>query len=310
VLRQAPRRRLWQANAEVAVALLRWLFVASLTGSLLACGSDPVNEPDPGPDKPLPAQCDDGPNYYDETLPKQTVGALGARLLADGVEPAEDVLVFLCGVDVCSQPAFSDESGDVSVAFRTPVTKPAFKYGDGFEYVELALLIDEAEGGRELGELYLPRLPETGAPIAPGQRSESNGVAIELAENASTDLEELLPPYDTPNGRAFRAVEVPLDELPEGIDQGAGLELVFGLAPLGATLCPAAELELPNSAGWAPGTRVEFLLEGFGVTELQFWAPYGEWAVFASGEVSASGEKLVTVGEGLPLISNVGVRRL
>jgi hypothetical protein len=292
------------------MALLRALFVGTIVQATLACGSDPVREPAPGPDEPLPSMCDEGPNYYDETLPKQEVGALGARLLADGVEPAGDVLVFLCGVDVCSQPAFSDESGEVSVAFRTPVTKPAFKYGDGLEYAELALLIDDAESGRELGDLYLPRLPEAGSPIAPGRRSESNGVAIELAENTTTDLEDLLPPYDTPDGRAFRAVEIPLDQLPVGIDRGQELELVFGLAPLGAALCPAARLELPNSAGWAPGTEVEFLLEGFGVTDLQFWAPYGEWAVFASGEVDASGEKLVTSGDGLPLISNVGVRRL
>jgi hypothetical protein len=291
------------------MALLRALVLAATVGTALACGSDPVQSPDPDPQDPLPVTCDEGPNYYDESLPKQDVGALGARLLADGVEPAADVLVFLCGVDVCSQPVFSDESGNVSIAFGTPVTKPAFKYGDGFEYATLALLIEDAEAGRELGELYLPRLPEAGSPIAAGQRSESNGVSIELAAGATTDLLDLLPPYDTPNGRAFRAVELPLDELPEGFDHGAGLELAFGLAPLGATLCPAAELELPNLAGWAPGTEVEFLLEGFGVTDLQFWAPYGEWAVFATGEVDESGEHLVTVGAGLPLISNVGVRR-
>jgi len=118
-----------------------------------------------------------------------------------------------------------------------------------------------------------------------------------------------LPPYDTEDGQAFRAVEFPIDRVPAEVDHGHALELVFALAPLGATLCPPARLELPNSAGWAPGTAVEFLLEGFGVTDLQFWAPYADWAVFATGEVDASGEKLVTLSDGLPLISNVGVRR-
>jgi hypothetical protein len=92
------------------------------------------------------------------------------------------------------------------------------------------------------------------------------------------------------------------------LDRGTGLELVFTLAPLDMTFCPGAELQLPNTPGWAPGTEVELLLQGLDI-DRQPWAPYGEWAVFATGEVEAEGERIVTTEGTLPILSNVGVRR-
>jgi hypothetical protein len=291
------------------MARLHQCFACFVALFVSACGSDPVREPEPEPEEPLPAVCDEGPNYADDTLPAKDVGTVSARLVSDGGEPAADVLVTVCGVDVCSRPEHSDAEGDVAVSFTTPVKKAAFKYGDGLVYAEFALPLEDVADGIELGELHLPRFPATGSPIVPGRRSESNGVSIELADNASTDVDELLPPFDTAEASAFRAVEMPLERLPAAVDNGHELELVFALAPLGAALCPPAALELPNLRGWAPGTAVEFLLEGFGVTDLQFWAPYADWAVFATGEVTADGERIATIGDGLPLISNVGVRR-
>ena len=88
---------------------------------------------------------------------------------------------------------------------------------------------------------------------------------------------------------------------------------MFTLAPLGGKLCPPAALELPNTAGWAAGTSVEFLLQGLDpglVAGAQGFAPYGEWQPFATGEVDATGERLVVTDGGLPVISSVGVRRL
>lgn len=283
------------------------LGIVALLG--VACGSDPVREPPPDDADTLPAMCEDGPNYFDEALVKEEIGTVSARLLTAEGEPEPNVQVTVCGVDACSRPERSTVSGAVSVTFQTPVTKAAFKYGDGLEHVELAIPVSGAEDGVDLGDLHVFSLPETGSPIAAGKRSESNGVALSLADNATTDVDELLSPYDSPETSAFRAVEIPVADLPEGVEQGQGLELVFGLAPIGASLCPAATLELPNTLGWDPGTAVEFLLEGFGVLDLQFWAPYAEWAVFASGEVDATGEHIVTTDGGLPLISNVGVRR-
>jgi hypothetical protein len=92
------------------------------------------------------------------------------------------------------------------------------------------------------------------------------------------------------------------------LDGGAGIELLYALAPVDMTFCPAATLSLPNSAGWAAGTEVEFLLQGLDI-DRQPWAPYGEWAVVATGEVDASGENVVTTGDGLRVLGSIGVRR-
>jgi hypothetical protein len=64
---------------------------------------------------------------------------------------------------------------------------------------------------------------------------------------------------------------------------------------------------LPNSAGWQPGTEVEFFLHGLDIEER--YAPYGGFAQFAEGEVAADGTSIVTTQGGLPLLSLVGVRR-
>jgi hypothetical protein len=217
----------------------------------------------------------------------------------------------VCGVDLCSDLRETDQDGAVAVHLPSPVTKPAFKFGDGLLHGELALLLPEAEDGLELGTLYLPALPAIGAPIEPGVPAESGGATLTLPEDGVMTLEAFAP-YDTPENQAFRAAELPPARFPDGLDHGAELERVFTLAPLGAELCPPAALSLPNTAGWEPGIEVEFLLQGFGVglTEGdQPFAPYGEWEPIGTGVVSEDGEILTVTEGGLPIISNVGVRR-
>ncbi len=279
-----------------------------LSFALGGCGSDPVRkQPTDGPHPPT---CEPGPSYADPSLAAVEIGTVTARLVDLEGAPAADVLVTVCGVDVCSPPALSNGNGDVAAGLSSALKKPAFKYGDGFEYGRFALLLDPDPDGVDLGTVSLPRLPALGATLGPGTAAASGGVTLELSSNGSVDVDPL-PPYDTPSGRAFRAAEFPITDLPGGLDHGAGLEVVFALAPVGATLCPAATLTLPNAAGWAPGTEVELLLEGLEVGQTegeQPWAPYGEWAVFSDGVVDGSGD-FITATDGLPLISNLGVRR-
>jgi hypothetical protein len=213
---------------------------------------------------------------------------------------------------VCSNLEHTDTDGVAVVNLRSAVTKPALKFGDGLAHAELAILLEDAEAGAVFPELTLPALPAEGAPIAACGTARSNGAELTLAPNATFTL-DILPPYDTADSRAFRAAELAPEQFPDGIDHGAGLERIFTLAPLGAVICPPAELRLPNVAGWEPGTRVEFLVQGFGVgleDGDQPFAPYGEWQSVATGVVDAHGETLRTTNGGLPIISNVGVRRL
>jgi hypothetical protein len=198
------------------------------------------------------------------------------------------------------------------VRLSDPVRKPAFKYGDGLVHAELALLLPESEEDLDLGTLHLPALPAVGSPIEPGVPAESGGATLTLPAGGVLTLDAFAP-YDSAENRAFRAAELPPELFPDGLDHGQELERVFALAPLGAELCPVATLSLPNAAGWDAGTEVEFLLQGFGVGLVegdQPFAPYGDWEPFATGVVSDDGATLDMTDGGLPIISNVGVRRL
>ena len=258
-----------------------------------------------------PATCDI-PSYADASIPSVRVGKVTITVHDTDGAPVVDTPVTVCGVDVCSSLEHTDTDGVAVVSLTSAVTKPALKFGDGLVHAELAVLLADATDGAAFPDLTLPALPADGAPIFACGTASSNGAALRLAPNATFTLDNF-PPYDTPESRAFRAAELPPDQFPDGVDHGAGLERIFTLAPLGAVICPPAELSLPNVAGWEPGTRVEFLVQGFGVGVEdgdQPFAPYGEWQSVAKGTVDASGETLRTTSGGLPIISNVGVRRL
>jgi len=279
--------------------------------ALAGCGSDPATPTPPVTTEPMPATCEKGPGYVDLSYPALEIGEISATVRTLDDEPAEEALVFVCGINVCTRPKFTDARGEVVVSVEYPTQKPAFKYGDAYTYGEVGVLFSGDEGGTDFGTVYLPRLPAVGAPITPGERAESGGVAITLAESGRMEL-DAFEPYDTEEGRALRAAELPREFWPEGLDHGAELELVFTLAPMGARLCPSAALELPNSDGWDPGTEVEFYLQGLdaGVDSgAQQFAPYGEWQLLGTGSVDESGERLVLESSGLPVVTNVGVRR-
>jgi hypothetical protein len=278
------------------------------TSVVLACGSEPSP---PAPTDDAPATCQAAPGYVDLDYPALTLAEVTVNVRTVDDTPAADALVEVCGIDVCTRPEYTDANGDVSVSVEAPTKKPALKYGDAFTYGEVAVLFPGDEGGTDFGTVYTPRLPATGARLVPGKRAESGGVALTLAANGRVELDPF-PPYDTEDGRGLRAAELPPELFPAGLAHGADLELVFTLAPMGAKLCPSAALELPNSAGWEPGTAVEFLLQGLDAgtdAGAQLFAPYGEWQPFGSGVVDESGERLLLSDGGLPMISNVGVRR-
>jgi len=287
------------------------------------CGSDPVNPPpddstpDGGDGSPdagdtAPALCAQGPGYIDDSFPALELGDVTTTVLTLDGKPAADVLVEVCGVNACTSPQQTDSAGEVAITVGTPTQKPAIKVGDAYTFGEYAVLFDGTKDGTDFGMMYAPALPSVGAPLAPGERAESNGVAVTLDAGGKLAIDRFAP-YDTEEGRAFRAAEFPRDKWPNGLDHGANLELVFLLAPEGGKLCPPATFELPNSRGWKPGTAVEFLLQGLdaGLAEgAQEFAPYGEWQPFATGKVDDTGERLVPDDGGLPVIANVGVRRL
>jgi hypothetical protein len=284
--------------------------VAIAAFALLAfgCGSDPAKS-DPGTE-PVPVECEDGPGYRDESVLPGHLGRVSAVVLdTDGAPVDEGLLVQVCGVNVGTNLCVNGEvgaNGAVNVATDFDFPKPAFKYGDGLLYGKLALLVPVPSDGVDLGTVHLPRLPATGAEVRAGATAESGGARLTLAAGARVEVDKLV--YRTAEDQAFRAAALRGELITPELDGGAGLELLFTLAPIDMAFCPHATLELPNSAGWEAGTPVEFLLQGLEI-DRQPWAPYGEWAVIATGEVSANGESVMTTDGGLPLLGSIGVRR-
>jgi len=247
--------------------------------------------------------CDET-DFEDESLPLISAGQVSVTLHDPSGAPIVGQPTYVCGAYVCGSPSWTDEEGSGGPSLDTPAIKPALKVGDSVAYPEVAILIDHPQKGLSFA-VTLPPFPSEGVPLVPGTTSASNGVVLTLADDATFDTTL------TVNGTLdpFRAVELPANRLPDGLDHGAGLERVFALEPLSTVLCPPAGLSLPNSAGWAPGTAVEFLVQGLGAVEQPF-APYGEWQSIGTGAVDDAGDNLVLTSGGLPVIFNVGVRRL
>lgn len=284
----------------------------------LACGSDPVNgtpasmtpssmpsTSSSAPDTTPPGEQCDTPDYEDETLPKISVGPVSVVLHDLDGAPIVGEPTFVCGAYVCGSPDKTVDDGSASPSLDIPAIKPALKVGDAVKYPELAILMDHPENGMNFPVITLPAFPSDGVELVPGSTVTSNGVALTLAGDTTFDTTL------TVNGTLdpFAAVELPADRIPDGLDHGAGLERVFALAPSATVLCPPAGLSLPNSAGWDPGTAVEFLIQGLGAVEQPF-APYGDWQSIGTGAVDDSGTTLVLTSGGLPIIYTVGVRRL
>jgi hypothetical protein len=289
---------------------------------LVACGSDPIDDgtTDDGSggtggsggsagtsscrDGPATSDvCSDGPGYVETTDPI-AIGSVSATIVDENGEPIADLAAFVCGTKICSLPVRTNAAGYVTIAFSDSIEKPAFKYGDGFEVGRFFPLLSEDAGDIALGTIGTPRLPLEGACLSPGTTAESGNVRLSLAPDA---MIELLPlDYPEPHQRTFRAAELPLSLAPSALYAGEGFGAIFALAPVGAVICPAATIDLPNTPLYGAGTEVEILVHGADVEEE--WAPYGLWRVVATGRVDETGERIETIDGGLPVISDVAVR--
>jgi hypothetical protein len=274
---------------------------------VVACGSDPLRQPDGGAcDEGLMGLdvCDPGPGYGETTTPI-SVTSVRATMVDENEAPLADVMVFICGTSACSMPAWSDSEGRVSIAYSEPMEKPAFKYGDGIEVGRFEALLAESTEEVDLGTVGTPRLPSPGVCLDAGATLESNGVRLSLAADARVDVKPIAVDYPEAD-RTFRAAELPIGLVPPSLVSAEPLDAIFALAPTGAVVCPPATLELPNSPGYDPGTEVDLLVHGTDIEEN--WAAYAGWTRVAIGRVNESGERIEMIDGGLPIISNVGVR--
>src|SRR4051812_22010664 len=121
------------------------LFAASGCGST----SDDVGQPDS-----TPAVCE-APGYHVDSEPID-VKQVRATLEVPSGDPAADLPVQVCGIDACLK-FNADVNGVLSVSPAQKMLEPAFKYGDGFDYAELAAPL--TANNQDLGKIIALPLP-------------------------------------------------------------------------------------------------------------------------------------------------------
>jgi hypothetical protein len=268
----------------------------------------PTTKPDaaPPPSDAAVAPACHGPGYAGSPT-KQQFSHLSATVVDVDGKPVSDVIAQACGTNICLNGTTAS-NGTVIIDDDVGMTKPAFKYGGGQAYVRFALPLSGSAVDVDLGnEVTFPFDPAAaGAPLVPGKAAVSNGVTLTV----SPDTVSITPDpfdFDTPDLKKFRAVEVPIGKAPGAVDTTLDFGMLVALTPSATVLCPAAALSVPNSPGWAAGSRVELFLHGIDVGEE--WAPYGGWAKVSGGAVSRDGMTIETDPDGgLPALSVVGIR--
>jgi hypothetical protein len=245
-------------------------------------------------------------------------GSVTAKIVDETGAPVAGQPVYICGLNICSNPGTSGANGSVSIATTLMEQKPAFKFGDSVAYAELAIHLtmattDFTMGGTQV--LATGKLSDKpGATLTPGGDATSGDVTISLPAGASVGINTLV--YDTPDKQKLRSVSIPLTNVGPVLDPvmvgdaGAGFALLYGVAPAETTICPAAKVKvaLPGSLGWAPGTAVEFWI--MTTDTAQTYAPYAGWAKMSDGVVSADGASVSTVdGQGFIFLENFAIRK-
>lgn len=281
---------------------------------LAACGSDKTtanpgaggdtsaaggaaSDGDSGGKQPVPS-CPKGGNPRGDAKPV-ALGTITGQLTDESGEPTSAGLVQVCGRDICIN-ARVGTNGKLSEQVDQTLDSPACKWGDGFDWVKLALPL--AAGDTDLGALTAVRLPSyaDAVPLAPGKSVSSGGVTLTLDPSAKVVVNSL--DYETEEQRGFRAAALTGAALTQ---LGQDFVVAFGLSPLETRICPSPALSLENAAGLAAGTELELYLLGLDVEES--WAPYGQWLKVGEGTVSEDGSRL-EFADGVPVLTAIGVK--
>jgi hypothetical protein len=237
-----------------------------------------------------------------------TTANVVAAVVDETGAPAGDVVTYVCGINLCSDPKKTDVGGKVSITSTLSFKGPAFRYGDGVTYAELAVPLtmtstDLTAGGAVLGTGKLSDKP--GEALTAGASATSGDVQIAVPAGAAIGIDTLV--YGTADQQKLRTVSIPLTNLGPVLAAAAlgsvpaGFALVYGVSPAETTFCPAVQVSvtLPhktttqaNDLGWAPGTAVEFWVTTIDVG--QTYAPYAGWAKMSDGTVSSDGATVTT----------------
>ena len=286
------------ALLSLGIAPLSLLLVLGCSSSQL--GTSDTNSAGGAP----PAAVCTAPGYATDSAPT-ALTEVDATISDPSGKALTALPVQVCGIDKCIN-GMSGKAGATAVKVNTSLTRPAFKYGDGFDYAELAVQLGK-EAKQDLGKIVALPLPAFADGAAfPKSGNVTNGdVTLSLAAGVTVVHDTLT--YEDDTDLVLRSVAIPVADSTQALDPSFNFELGYALAPLGTTFCPAAQLSLKNSLNWDPGTEVEIFIQGLDVAE--GWAPYGTWLQVAEGSVSADGSSIDSTSGGIPILSAVAVRR-
>ena len=246
----------------------------------------------------------EAPGYHSDATAVE-IDEVDAKLFDPSGMPVSDLLVQVCGLDVCVN-GMTNVAGKTSVAPGTTLLRPAFKYGDGFGFAKLAALLG-SDKVQDLGQLVALPLPGYAEGAAfPKSGAVTNGdVTLILAAGVKVNHDVLT--YTDDSELVFRSVSIPVADSGRALDPSWGFELGYSLAPVSTTFCPPAGLRVGNALVWPAGTEVEVFVQGLEVNEE--WAPYGSWVKVADASVSADGSAIETTSGGIPILSSIALRR-
>ncbi len=273
-------------------------------GTAGAGGGEPGNGGElasAGSDGSTPAVCKP-PGYHVDAEPT-AVGEIQA-VIHDPRGGAVPMLpIQICGTDQCTY-GMTSATGTVDVTPQTKLTLPAFKYGDGFDFAELAIQL--VKGKQNLGALVALPLPDyaDGATFPDSGEVTNGDLTLVIAAGTTIEFDHL---SYADSELVFRTVAIPVAESQKALDSSFGFELAYAAAPLGTTFCPPARLSLKNKPKWPAGTEVELFVQGVNADEA--WAPYGTWTQVAEGSVSRDGSHIDTTSGGITVLSSIAVRR-
>jgi hypothetical protein len=281
------------------------LSVAWLASALFVLGCSSSDAADaPG----APVECNP-PGFPND--PAELDTQVTATLVDPSGAVAAEVRTQMCGVNLCDTST-SDASGRVSMTSSRPLVQPAFKYGDGFDFAELAVRLNDA-GEHDLGELVVVPLPGyvDGAVFPKSGGQVTNGdLTLKLEPGTVIELDTLT--YGAESDRTFRTAPIPVDASKQALPEEFGFELAYGISPINTHFCPAAALSLPNSLSWEAGTEVEVFVQGLETGSVDIgpgFAPYGAWTKVADAQVSKDGSTISTTEGGIPVLSSIALRR-
>jgi hypothetical protein len=216
------------------------------------------------------------------------VATVQASLVDSSGAPVAGQDLLVCGDNLCSLPGPTDSQGSAQFFLCEAMVLPALKFLGGAGYVSFATAVTKEN--TTFAPITLVPLPATGAAIPMAAGTVASG-PVTLAV-------------------AFRAAQVDVTKVPAALPASLSLNVIWGLAPVNATLTPSATLTIPNTESWPAGSKVDFYMNGVepaaGVA-----VPYGAWGPVGTGTVSQDGTTISTdtgAGNGIPVLSMVGVR--